>query len=268
MFDQYFEAFLADTPESKEINYSIRYQVYCLETGFEDPVRYAKKRELDPFDQHAVHFIVRTKPTLQRPNSEWIAALRLVVRPFDSLPLNEHVNVNFSFLSDEIVRDIKNGDTSRCAEVSRMCVVSKYRRRHQERKTPYQVPYDPTRESPPANTLEPAERRKAPWLMLGLLNAARDYSETHNIRYWFFLTNEALARVIEGVGFSLIAVGPPCEHRGKRIPYFRDLNTGYEKLATRLPIIYQMFTQPSGYRLYSQWRQEHDSLPLAASIAR
>ena len=32
---------------------------------------------------------------------------------------------------------------------------------------------------PPKNDADPAERRKAPWLMLGLLNAARDYSDSH-----------------------------------------------------------------------------------------
>jgi N-acyl amino acid synthase of PEP-CTERM/exosortase system len=268
MFDHYFEAFLADTPEGKEINYHIRYQVYCLETGYEEPTRYPGEKEIDSFDEHSVHFMARTKPTVEKPNPEWIAALRLVVRPFDSLPMNAHASVDFSFLSGEIARDIKTGDTSLCAEVSRMCVVSNFRRRRQERSTPYQMPYDPQRDTPPANTSDPTERRKAPWLMLGLLNAARDYSEKHNIRYWFFLTNEALARIIEGVGFSLTSVGPPCEHRGKRIPYFRDLSVGYENIATRLPIVYQMFTQPSGYRLYSELGKEHRMSPLISSSPR
>ena len=268
MFDQYFEAFLADTPEGKEINYHIRYQVYCLETGYEEPTRYPGEKETDAFDEYAVHFMARTKPTIEKPTAEWIAALRLVVRPFDSLPMNAHASVDFSFLSDEIARDIKDGDTSLCAEVSRMCVVSNFRRRRQERSLPYQMPYDPQRDTPPANTSDPTERRKAPWLMLGLLNAARDYSEKHHIRYWFFLTSEALARIIEGVGFSLTGVGPPCEHRGKRIPYFRDLNVNYENIAARLPIVYEMFTRPSGYRLYSELNQRRDGSSLISSPSR
>jgi len=250
MFDQYFEAFLADTPESREINYRIRYQVYCLETGYEDPARFPGKRETDAFDEHAVHFIARSRLT-----GEWIAGLRLVIRPFDSLPMNEHAKVDFSFLSDEITRDIKTGQASLCAEVSRLCVVAQFRRRRQERNLPFQVSYDPNQDPPPANTSDPSERRKAPWLMLGLLNAARDYSEAHNIRYWFFLTAEALARIMDGLGFTLKTVGPPCEHRGKRIPYFRDLDIGYENIAERLPLVYQMFTQPSGYKLYSDLKK-------------
>ena len=128
MFDEYFEAFLADTPEAKAVNYQIRYRVYCLETGYEDPTQYPTEQETDEFDAHSVHFIARPKPTIEKPNPEWIAAMRLVVRPFDSLPMNSHANVDFGILSAEIARDIKTGDTSLCAEVSRMCVVSRFRR--------------------------------------------------------------------------------------------------------------------------------------------
>jgi len=263
MFDQYFEAFLADTAEGKEINYRIRYQVYCLETSYEDPSRYPDKREIDPFDEHAVHFLARARST-----GEWIAALRLVIRPFDSLPMNAYTSVDFSIISDEITRDIKTGQTSLCAEVSRLCVVSHYRRRGQETTTPYQLSYNPDRDLPPSNTTDPAERRKAPWLMLGLLNAAREYSETHNVRYWFFLMAKSLARIMEGIGFSLTTVGPACEHRGKRVPYFRDLDTDYENIAQRLPIVYQMFTQPSGYRLYSKLEEDQYRIPLVSSVSR
>jgi N-acyl amino acid synthase of PEP-CTERM/exosortase system len=263
MFDQYFEVFLADNAEGREINYRTRYRVYCLETGYEDPARYPEKTETDAFDQHSVHFIARARST-----GEWIAALRLVIRPFDSLPMNAFSNVDFSFLSDEITRDIQTGQTSLCCEVSRLCVISSYRRRAQERTTPYQMSYNPDRDSPPANTSDPSERRKAPWLMLGLINAARDYSETHNIRYWFFLVADALARIMEGLGFGLTTVGPVCEHRGKRRPYFRDLNTRFENIAERLPIVYEMFTRPSGYRLYSELRDDQKEIPLISSNPR
>lgn len=98
--------------------------------------------------------------------------------------------------------------------------------------------------------------------MLGLLNAARDYSEAHSIRYWFFLIAEALARIMEGLGIGLITVGPVCEHRGKRRPYFRDLNIRYENIAERLPIVYQMIHQPTCYRFYSELGAEQNELPV------
>jgi N-acyl amino acid synthase of PEP-CTERM/exosortase system len=263
MFDQYFEVFLADNAEGKAINYRIRYQVYCLETGYEDPSHYPEKTETDAFDQHSVHFIARARST-----GEWIAALRLVIRPFDSLPMNAFANVDFSFLSKEIIQDIKTGRTSLCAEVSRLCVVSGYRRRAPERNTPYQLSYDPDRDAPPANTKDPSERRKAPWLMLGLLNAARDYSEAHNIRYLFFLIADALARIMEGVGVGLTRVGPECEHRGKRRPYFRDLTIRYDNIAERLPIVYQMTQQSTCYRIYSELKNQPNELPLIPSSVR
>ena len=61
MFDQHYEVLLADTPESKAIHYSIRYKVYCEEMGFENKDNFHQKQEVDNYDQHSVHFIVRTK---------------------------------------------------------------------------------------------------------------------------------------------------------------------------------------------------------------
>ena len=263
MFDQYFEVFLADNAAGKEINYRTRYQVYCLETGYEDPSLFPEKTETDAFDQYAVHFIARARAT-----GEWIAALRLVIRPFDSLPMNAHASVDFSLLPDAIAQDIKTGQRSLCCEVSRLCVISSYRRRAQERITPYQMPYNPDQEPPPTNTTDPSERRKAPWLMLGLINAARDYGETNNIRHWFFLVADALARIMEGIGFGLTKVGPLCEHRGKRRPYFRDLNTPFDNIAERLPLVYDMFTRPSGYRLYSELPDAEKQLVLTSPNPR
>jgi N-acyl amino acid synthase of PEP-CTERM/exosortase system len=262
MFDRYFEAFLADNFEGKRINYGIRYQVYCLETGYEDSSHYPDRMEYDAFDKDAVHFIAKPKE-----KTEWIAALRLVIRPFSELPMNQFAKVNFDLVADDVKRDITSGQIA-CAEVSRLCVVSQYRRRVHERTVPFQVSYNPYQEPPPTNNTDPAERRKAPWLMLGLINAARDYSEKHNIRYWFFMVADSLARITEGLGFTLQIVGPECEHRGIRRPYFRDLNTGYENLAERLPIVHQMFTRPSGYRLYSELREDQYRIPLVSSVVR
>ena len=36
-----FQTVLCDTDESCSIHYQIRYQVYCRETGFEDPEEFA-----------------------------------------------------------------------------------------------------------------------------------------------------------------------------------------------------------------------------------
>ncbi|MBS3963093.1 MAG: GNAT family N-acetyltransferase, partial [Methylomonas sp.] len=60
-FDSNFEVVLADTFESKLINYNIRYQVYCDEMGFEDKDVFPDEIEFDEWDKNSVHFLVRHK---------------------------------------------------------------------------------------------------------------------------------------------------------------------------------------------------------------
>ncbi|MGZ8186120.1 MAG: GNAT family N-acyltransferase, partial [Methylobacter sp.] len=81
MFDDHFEFFLADTDESKEIHYSIRYQVYCEEMGFENKDDFPLEQEFDEYDNHSTHFIVRHKPT-----GHWVGAMRLIFKNGQPLP--------------------------------------------------------------------------------------------------------------------------------------------------------------------------------------
>ena len=56
IFDDRYEVFLADTPESKALHYQLRYQVYCEETGWErSPQFLQEKLERDDFDASSHH---------------------------------------------------------------------------------------------------------------------------------------------------------------------------------------------------------------------
>src|SRR5689334_18794194 len=121
MFDQYFEVFLADTPQGRAINYRLRYQVYCLETAYEDPTHYPDKNESDEHDARSVHFIVRARAT-----GDWIAAMRLVVGDLKELPISEFAQIDQDLLINITrARSLKDFDLS--GEISRMCVVSQFR---------------------------------------------------------------------------------------------------------------------------------------------
>jgi N-acyl amino acid synthase of PEP-CTERM/exosortase system len=83
MFDNNFEVFLADTPESKAIHYSIRYQVYCEEMGFENKDNFPLEQEFDEYDSQSTHFIVRTRLT-----GHWVGAIRMVFNTDHFLPID------------------------------------------------------------------------------------------------------------------------------------------------------------------------------------
>lgn len=88
MLDNNYDVVLCDTHESKCINYRIRYQVYCLERGYEHADNYPELMESDYYDDFSVHFIVRDHNT-----NSWIGACRMVIHSFDKLPLFKHCSI-------------------------------------------------------------------------------------------------------------------------------------------------------------------------------
>lgn len=92
--------------------YKIRYQVYCLETGYENPFAYPQKMERDNFDVRSIHFIVRSRAT-----GDWIAAMRLVLGPLGNLPIKQFATIEPERLLKRIGATSLR-DLSTCAEVS------------------------------------------------------------------------------------------------------------------------------------------------------
>jgi putative PEP-CTERM/exosortase system-associated acyltransferase len=254
MYNDYFEVFLADSPTGKEIHYRVRYQVYCLETGYESPISYPGKKESDRFDESSVHFIVRARAT-----GTWIAAMRLVIGSLDQLPISQFATVDPGLLLQNTGAKSLS-DFGLCAEVSRLCVISQYRRRAHERNVPHQVPWNPDDDS---DEVANQERRKAPWLMLALLNSARVYSEEKNIPYWFFLAASSLARIIKGLGIKLDQTGPPCEHRGTRYPFVTNTSEHFDQVGMKYPELVKTLHNEPHYRLFSELARDEYAFPMA-----
>ena len=115
MFDEHYEAVVADTPVAREIHHRIRFEVYCLENGFEDPANHPDHQERDPWDENSVHFIVR-----HRASGQWIGALRLI-QPVDGvLPVQRVAEL------DPVASP--SGPDGTVWEVSRTCILGDFRR--------------------------------------------------------------------------------------------------------------------------------------------
>jgi N-acyl amino acid synthase of PEP-CTERM/exosortase system len=125
MFDKNFEVFLADTPESKAIHYSIRYQVYCEEMGFENKDNFPLEQEFDEYDSQSTHFIVRTRLT-----GHWVGAIRMVFNTDHFLPIEKHCVLN---------ETINKSDSSQSVELSRLCLVKEIRRRFNDIDPPMEL---------------------------------------------------------------------------------------------------------------------------------
>ena len=248
MFDDYFVIIQADTKESREIHYTIRYQVYCDELGYEDTTKFPDQQEFDKWDPQSdddkgtVLFLVRLKHTKQ-----WIGAMRVVHTRGETLPLQE-----FSSLDHGIDNSV--------VEFSRLCIVKEIRKPFTQ--NAYGIDEINTSNNQLA-TKEDDENVKYFYsnpkvkstIIWGLINAAMQYSTANNIKKWYLLTNKALARVIGRQGFTIDQVGETCEHRGKRSPYRFDVKE------VQTNPIWEGFNK--GYRVYSELSQL-DEVALAA----
>ena len=112
MASRNFEVILANDESSRHIHYQLRYQVYCLETGYEDPAQFPDEEEKDAWDGDAVHFLVR-----EPASGRWVAAMRLVLPSAQILPIEKRVAIEPSLWQDR----------RHSAEVSRLCMVGHYR---------------------------------------------------------------------------------------------------------------------------------------------
>ena len=214
MFDEHYEAVVADTPLGRRIHHQIRYAVYCMEAGFEHPDLYPGGEEWDLWDQRSIHLLVRHRAT-----GQWVGAMRLI-RPVSDgvLPIATMTRI-----------DVRANADQQVAEVSRLCVLDAHRR-----------------------NVDSLHRLRGPEIMAGLLRAAMEYSRDHGITHWYFLTNPSLARLVKRMKVDMVRAGDACYHRGLRHPYWVDLNNAVFSAATRCPRMAGFLSTGEPYRLFSE----------------
>ena len=75
----YFETCLANTPALAETAYRIRYQVYCVERGFESAQEHATGLETDAYDNRSLAGLL-----IHRPSGDAMGTVRLVLPDFSA----------------------------------------------------------------------------------------------------------------------------------------------------------------------------------------
>ena len=246
MFDKCYEVILADTDEAREINYQLRYQVYCLEEGFEAHENFPDRMERDEWDKNSVHFIVRSKKS-----KEWVAAMRLVLPRQENLPIENLCSIDPRVMPSNYDENI--------AEISRICVRGTFRRKRQSIIEHGDDSIVGT--CPDGKAAAGQLRTRKSEIMLGLLRAASVYSREHNISNWFFLTTPALARLINQMNVQLIKIGSVCLHRGKRVPFMADLRESEKRLSRGCSVVEKMLNRNHlAYRAFSELQYGYDNL--------
>jgi len=212
MFDSRYEVYLADTKQSRSLHHQVRYQVFCVERGFEEPDNFANYQELDPWDGHSHHFVVQ-----DRESGAGVAAGRIVLPTAGQLPVEGLGCITAPPAVAVSGRQV--------AEVSRICMVRD----------------DVT--SGPGLPIQAVSRSSESEVLLGLIRAVIRYSWDNEIPYLYMLVTRSLARLLKRLGVDCTQVGEDIEHRGLRAPYLIDINESWRGLVARSGEVAEMFSR-------------------------
>ena len=192
----------AFTDELKDEVYRLRHSVYCEDLKWE-PVQ-PSGLESDEDDAHSVHILLRHVAT-----REYVGCVRMVLsRPQDPayrLPFERVCDGKLDptgLVFDSLPRD-------KVAEISRLAVISKYRRRQGETVRPA-----PTTTQILGTKAQP----RFPYILVGLYLGIVAMAKLQAIETLFVLTEPRLAYHFRKLGVEIRQIGQTVEHRGMRVP--------------------------------------------------
>ena len=233
-FYQYFEVMTGDIPDIRDEAFRLRYQVYCLEKGYEDASAFPDKRETDRHDRRSVHGIVRHKKT-----GITAATVRLVLPDRNNLDLPFPIEQN-CYTSLESSREILRVITrNSLAEISRFAVSKDFKRRVGEAGTVSGIGPDPDRYF----EQDPTGRRVIPHLILGLFTAIVKNSAENNINYWYAVMDVSLLRLLERFGIKFLPLGGMVDYHGLRQPCIGSVNEVLAGIWRKRPEVWGLITE-------------------------
>ncbi len=202
-----FKFMQADSEDMKQKIFRLRYEVYALEFGFENPEDFPDKFEKDGYDQYSVHFVSLNE------DDDVIGTVRMILDSPKGFPV-DHAAAITGFSDKPESRFI--------TEISRLAVSKKLRRRPEDGM--HGVESYITRSQGGVSDVKTGdqsfkERRQKPVIVLGLYKAVYLKCKEMGISHMVMISEEKLFHALYKFGFVFSQVGDPVEYHGKRIPY-------------------------------------------------
>jgi N-acyl-L-homoserine lactone synthetase len=185
-------------PRLMDESHLLRYQVYCVERRFLNPDHYPDHRERDEFDRHSLHLGVMS------PDGALLATARLVKVNMIGLPLFRHCTLYPREM--ELFQD-----STRVAEISRLCVSRSLRKRH----------------------------IGVTSVAINLYRAIYQASKRNGFTHWLVATEPSLQRLLASLKVPFREVGPRTDYYGPVAPYVVDLSKWDQTILSRsLPALH------------------------------
>lgn len=206
-FHEYFLPLLANTPEQREQAFRIRYEVYCREFGFERPEEHPDELETDAYDDQSVHCLL-----VHQPSQRAAGCVRLVLPdpadPQAPLPFEKHCLDSL----DPAIAGPLLAKRNAIGEISRLAVISEFRRRRNETASP--------EGDPEAAGYSLVEQRHFPFIAVGLYLCAASTGMLTGLEGVFAMMEPRLARHLGRYGIRFTQVGQVIDYHGPRAPFY------------------------------------------------
>ncbi|WDP89063.1 MAG: PEP-CTERM/exosortase system-associated acyltransferase [Desulfobacter sp.] len=210
--------------------FRLRYEVYALEFGFENPYDFPDKLEKDAYDSHSIHFVSINE------YDEVIGTVRMILDSEKGFPV-EHAS--------EITRFKDKPAPRHLTEISRLAVSKNMRRRPEDgiHGVESYIPRSQGGVSDLSLTSNPGvEKRKKPAIILGLYKIVYLKCKELGISHMYMITEDKLYHALYKFGFVFIQIGPSIEYHGKRTPYATSWHTIETHMHEQHPDLLQFLT--------------------------
>lgn len=227
-FNQYFKIRFADTKALRQAAFYIRYGVYSRELGWEP--ENDLEMETDEYDDYAFHCLLEHRRT-----GTFAGCVRLVIPPVKQpnfqLPFEK--NCLYSALPEIIDSTaLKRGSFG---EISRLAVLSSFRRREKEKNTPFII-----NKVDPKTIYTEDERRNFPNIAMGLYLAGLSLASICNHVGLFVMMEPRLNRRLTRFGLPFEKAGNEIDYHGQRAMFYLEKEGFSSHLTDALKELYSI----------------------------
>ncbi len=228
-FNTYFKMVPARTPALKKEVYKLRFQVYCNETGFEDPAACPDGLETDEFDEQSIHYLI-----YHSTSKSYAATTRLILpnaqNPEKPFPIEIHSTI-------DNLEPMQGFPRKKLAEISRFCVSKDFKRRKSDNANTTTGIHEGS-----AELYTKEEKRTFPHITIALIACQIVASEEQDIHRWFAVMEPALFRFLSVLGIRFTKIGPVIEYHGKREPGIIKICDLLNGVKEKNPALWYMLT--------------------------
>lgn len=196
-----FERVKRDDPRMAEL-FRLRYQVYCIERGFESPEDHPNGLEIDEYDQYSSHFCAVDIGT-----GQIIGTVRIVHDSPIGLPIERYC---------ELDAETKfSGNPQRVGEISRLAISKDFNRRKKDKAIHAAADVDLIE----ANRLHKDRRALEGLIVAGLHQCVYQESPELGLTHWYAAMSSGVFCLVRRWGIVWNKVGEQVEYHGLRGPY-------------------------------------------------